>query len=132
MAKVGRPKIPYDEKIAQQVQAMAQYGVSQDAMEDILGISAETIRNLYDKQWRKGKSSANAKIAQSLYAKASDGDTACMMFWLKTQAGWRETNKVEVDAKVSGTLGVSPPTANQAFAEMVSMIKGANSDGSKE
>jgi hypothetical protein len=33
--------------------------------------------------------------------RARDGDTACAIFYLKTQGGWRETERREISAEVS-------------------------------
>lgn len=46
-------------------------------------------------RYKRGKAKAIGAIAQSLIAKARGGDTASMIFYLKTQAGWRETSAVE-------------------------------------
>jgi IS30 family transposase len=46
-------------------------------------------------RYKRGKAKAIGAIAQSLIAKARAGDTASMIFYLKTQAGWRETLQVE-------------------------------------
>jgi hypothetical protein len=58
-------------------------------------------------RYKRGKARAIGAIAQGLIAKARGGDTASMIFYLKTQAGWRETTTVEhsvadaVDADVA-------------------------------
>ena len=46
-------------------------------------------------RYKKGKARAIGAIAQGLIAKARAGDTTSMIFYLKTQAGWRETVQVE-------------------------------------
>lgn len=46
-------------------------------------------------RYKRGKAKAIGAIAQSLITKARAGDTASMIFYLKTQAGWRETLQVE-------------------------------------
>lgn len=44
---------------------------------------------------KRGKARAIGVIAQGLITKARAGDTTSMIFFLKTQAGWRETSQVE-------------------------------------
>jgi hypothetical protein len=46
-------------------------------------------------RYKKGKARAVGSIAQTLIQKARAGDTASMIFYLKTQGGWRETLQVE-------------------------------------
>ncbi len=46
-------------------------------------------------RYKRGKAKAIGAIAQSLIQKARNGDTASMIFYLKTQAGWRETDRLE-------------------------------------
>ncbi|MBL9045973.1 MAG: hypothetical protein JNK34_01495 [Tabrizicola sp.] len=46
-------------------------------------------------RYKRGKAKAIGVIAQGLINKARGGDTASMIFFLKTQAGWRETRQIE-------------------------------------
>ena len=39
-----------------------------------------------------------------IYQQAKDGNTTAAIFWLKTRAGWRETQKVEMSADVKAEL----------------------------
>ena len=49
--------------------------------------------------YKRGRSSAINDIAGSLLTKARKGDTASMIFFLKTQAGWRETQIIQQETK---------------------------------
>jgi len=49
-----------------------------------------------DERYKRGKYKAIGSIANSLLSKARAGDTTCQIFYLKTQAGWRETERVEL------------------------------------
>jgi hypothetical protein len=46
-------------------------------------------------RYKRGKAKAIGVIAQGLINKARGGDTTSMIFFLKTQAGWRETSQIE-------------------------------------
>jgi len=48
-------------------------------------------------RYKRGKARAVGAIAQSLITKARSGDTACMICYLKAQAGWRERSVMEVE-----------------------------------
>ena len=49
-------------------------------------------------RYKKGKARAIGAIAQTLISKARAGDTTSMIFYLKTQAGWRETAGLQLSA----------------------------------
>ena len=64
---------------------------------DFFGIGRRTFYSLMERdeeiaaRYKKGKARAIGAIAQTLISKARAGDTTSMIFYLKTQAGWRET-----------------------------------------
>lgn len=87
------------------VQVMSATGFPQPQIAEQLGIDAKTLRKHYREELSNGKVSANAMIARSLFRKATgDGpqSVAAAIFWLKTQAGWRET-PIEISGKVDHT-----------------------------
>ncbi len=87
----GRPPIGRSEEIAKAVQLHTLVGTPQPTLAKILGMSTETMTKYYREELDTAKAQANASIAGRLYKKAMDGDTTAMIFWLKTQAKWRET-----------------------------------------
>lgn len=91
----GRPKFKPDENVARQVEKLAALGVSQEDAGNILNFSVDTLMRRYAAEWNKGKSVAKAKIAGKLFEKAMAGDSSCIFFWLKTQAGWRDVTRVD-------------------------------------
>ena len=48
-----------------------------------------------DARYKRGKAKAIAHVANGLLQKARAGDTTSAIFYLKTQAGWRETTEIE-------------------------------------
>jgi hypothetical protein len=77
------------------VSAMCAYGVPQENIASVIGCNHETLRKYYREELDVSTAKANSKIAEKLYQKAMQGDTACMIFWLKTRARWAETVKQE-------------------------------------
>lgn len=83
-----------------QVEALAAY-LSQDQIADYLGIARTTFAAMMEREpeisvrYKRGKAAAISSVATGLLQKARDGDTASAIFYLKTQAGWRETDKTE-------------------------------------
>ena len=87
-----------------QVEALAAY-LSQDQIADYFGISRPTFAAMIERdndislRYKKGKAKAIGLVAQGLLQKARNGDTASAIFYLKTQAGWRETSAQEEENK---------------------------------
>ncbi len=102
MNKGGRPRKALTDEQKAQVEALASV-LSQDQIADYFGITRTTFVAIMDRdpdvfvRYKKGKARAIGEIGQGLLQKAREGDTACMMFYLKTQAGWREKDKAEED-----------------------------------
>ncbi len=67
---------------------------------DYFGIGRRTFYSMMQRdgeiaaRYKRGKAKAIGVIAQGLINKARSGDTTSMIFFLKTQAGWRETMQV--------------------------------------
>lgn len=86
-----------------QVEAMAGYGVPEANIARVLGIDPKTLRKHYREELDTGHIFANARVAESLFRKATgDGRQAvtAAIFWLKTRAGWKETSVQELSARV--------------------------------
>ena len=94
--KGGRPRahehIPTDVTRGQ-VEAMASYGIAQEDICKVVGVSVPTLRKHYAAQIEVAAIKANSVVAQRLFEKTKgDGSsavTACI-FWLKTRAGWKD------------------------------------------
>ncbi len=74
---------------------MAGYGVPEYDIALVLGIGPKTLRKHYREEFDTGRVKANAKVAESLFRKATgDGrqSVTAATFWLKTRAGWKETS----------------------------------------
>ena len=64
------------------------FGIAHSTFDAILARDEEVSR-LY----KKGRAKAVAVIGGSVISKARKGDNQSMFFYLKTQAGWRETDR---------------------------------------
>lgn len=105
----GRPRIRLTEAQVAEVETLGAL-LSIEQMADYFGIGRTTMFELMDRQpevserYKAGKSKAIATVARGLLMQARDGNVSAATFYLKTQAGWRETTHVEMTGKDSGPI----------------------------
>lgn len=104
----GRPRHQPTDATRQTVQLHAMVGTRQEVIASILGISPDSLQRHYREELDTSREKANASIGGALYKKAMSGDTASMIFWLKTRARWRETVDISNE---DGTLKPEPVAA---------------------
>lgn len=96
----GRPAKTLTDEQRAEVETLAAV-LTQDQMADYFGITRPTLAAMMERdedislRYKRGKARAIGSVAKSLITKAREGDTASMIFFLKTQAGWRETHRIE-------------------------------------
>lgn len=99
-----KPFKPTDEQ-REIAHAWTSFGIPQEAIARHLGIDAGTLRKHFVEELANGRHQANALVAQSLFQAAISGNDGPAMtakiFWLKTRAGWRETQSIEITEKRS-------------------------------
>ena len=90
----GKGHQPTDEtrKLARTLSAV---GITHEDIASKLDISADTLVKYYKKELADGRIDANATIGQGLFQQAKNGNTSAAIFWLKTRAGWKETQAIE-------------------------------------
>lgn len=102
--KGGRPPITLKDEQVAQVEALGAV-LSIEQIADYFGISKTTFYAIMERQpevcerYKKGKAKAIGAVAQGLLQQARDGNTTAAMFYLKTQAGWRETQQIDHTTK---------------------------------
>jgi hypothetical protein len=69
---------------------LALAGVARDDIAKAMGMDIKTLNRYYGRDIDEAVREANALVADRLLQKALNGDTTCMLFWLKCKAGWRE------------------------------------------
>ena len=91
-----------------QVEALASYGVPQEDIAKVIGISAPTLRIHYAEILATAAIKANSMVAQSLFQKATRGEgpasVTASIFWLKTRARWRERDIHEITGPDGGPI----------------------------
>lgn len=115
----GRPAKTLNDEQKAQVEALAAY-LTQDQIADYFGVGRTTFAAMIERdsgiseRYKKGKAKAIAMTAQGLLRKARDGDLGAICFYLKTQAGWRETQKLEHSGPDGGPIEISDAKAKLA------------------
>lgn len=79
------------------VKMLAAVGARVDDIGTKLGISHDTVLKHYRTELEEGRIDANAQVAQTLFQQAKSGNTAAMIFWMKTRAGWKERHVIEAE-----------------------------------
>ena len=97
---MGRRTLALTPVQAAEVETLAAV-LSTEQIADYLGIGRRTFYTMMERdtemaaRYKRGRAKAIGAIAQSLIAKARSGNITAMIFFLKTQAGWRETIALE-------------------------------------
>jgi len=86
---MARPPYQPTDNNRRQVESWSGVGITQEQMAALLEIDVDTLVKYYRKEIDQGKAKACASIGSSFYQKAKDGDTAAMIWWTKSQMGWK-------------------------------------------
>ena len=95
---ITKPKIQIDLK---QVESLAANGLTQEQIAAALGISESTLHKRKQENTeftaaiKRGKAKGIALVTNKLMESIKGGNMTGMIFFLKTQAGWKETNVQE-------------------------------------
>lgn len=110
-----------------QVEALAAY-LTQEQIADFLGMGRTTFNERLDsderlsEHYKKGKAKAVGKAASKLMEAVNDGNLTAIIFFLKTQGGWRETSKLDLSSE-DGSMSPSNETG-KAVLEAIKAKQG--------
>ena len=105
-------------ELCKRVQNYASRGLNKQQICHCLGISDETLANYEKKSLefmeaiKRGKALGIANMADRLMQQADSGNVAATIFYLKSQAGWKETQTIELDARKPFILELTMPKDN--------------------
>lgn len=94
----GRKAVVLDKTKIAQVESLASV-LTKGQLAEYFGISLVTFNAIEKRQpevslaYKKGKAKAIASIGSNLIAQAKKGNMTAAIFYLKTQAGWREARE---------------------------------------
>jgi hypothetical protein len=116
------PEIILTDEQKDQVESLAKF-LNHEQLADFLGICRKTWANILIRdetvasRYAKGKAHAIAQVAKSLISNALDGNVPAQVFYLRTQAGWKDTTVVEHTGTVKHEVG-----ADEAFTALASLL----------
>ena len=91
----GKTKVVFNDDQIEQVEKLASL-LTKGQLCDYLGISEPTFRAIEKRQeevsfaYKKGKAKAIVTVGSNLIKQAQKGNMTAAIFYLKTQAGWKE------------------------------------------
>jgi hypothetical protein len=91
------------------VKRMVMAGIPQENIARVVGIALSTLHKYYREELDTAADQATAQVARTLFAKATDQEmtgpsVTAAIFWLKTRAGWRETDRHEITGGDGGPI----------------------------
>ena len=105
----GRPRkiAPNDEVKISQIEAMAGYGLTNDQIAAMIGVSTGTLERNFLRHIHAGRAKGVLAVAQNLYKRAVQGDNIASMFYLRSRAGWSDRSTIEHVGKDGGPIAVT-------------------------
>ena len=99
----GRKRFKPTDADREKVEEMASVGIPHNHIAMVIqgGIDPNTLKKYFPDELRESKIKANAIVGKTLFSKAAGGDTSSLIFWAKTQMGWKETNVIEGDMNIN-------------------------------
>lgn len=109
---MARPRKELTEEQIGQVEKLAAV-LNQDQLADFLGMSPRTFRERMtdtpevSAAYKRGRSHGVASVATGLLKQARDGNTTAAIFYLKTQAGWKEKDALEITGAEGAAIQIT-------------------------
>jgi len=104
--KGGRPAHVPTPETREIVSRYARLGVRQDLIAAEIEISDETLRKYYRKELTKPRAELGAQVAECLVQRALAGSETSIIFYLKTQQNWKETQEIQHTGYDGMPLGI--------------------------
>jgi hypothetical protein len=126
---MSRPFITVTDAQRAEVETLAAV-LNAEQIADFLGFGRTTFFALLNRdedlaeRYKRGKARAIGAVAQSLVTKARAGNVTAMIFFLKTQGGWRETVEVAQPRDEGTTLDLSE-LSDETLKELLEVVERA-------
>lgn len=121
------------------VEQLAAFGTPQEDIcnfvHDAKGkpIGLMTLHKYFRAELDTAETKANSKVAQCLFYQATvEKNVTAMIFWLKTRARWRETERIELTGKDGGPIESKSAPETMSDAELEAIARSGRTRTSKE
>jgi hypothetical protein len=104
--KGGNPAYIATDASRRLVRQMTANGATQSFVAFTIKCSVDTLQRHYRDELDFGVEAVSVAISNMVYKLAISGDRACMFFWLKCRAGWRETAALELSGPGGGAISI--------------------------
>ena len=111
----GRVPTELTDEQKMQVEALAAY-LNSEQIAEFLGISRTTFYSIMKRdpevseRYKRGRAKVIGSVGKSLIQNALEGNITAQIFYMKTQAGWKETEGIENSVEVKGFRVVEDDT----------------------
>ena len=132
---IGRPPaIVPTEQDRVRVERMAGLGMTLEMIGAALAetngkvINKDAVARIFADEIAKGRAKAGEKISATLFERAMAGDTACLIWWSKTQLRWSpapQEIRIQSDTRVSIASALDAAQARVIEGEAVERVVGA-------
>lgn len=120
--KMGRPLTVLSDEQIKEVAELAESGLNCEQIAHYFGMGETTFLELRNRDkkvsvaYKMGRSAGLKKATGLLWRKMLDGDTASIIFYLKTQGRWSEKNNLNV---ISEDGSMSPKEIKVVFEDAI-------------
>lgn len=127
-----REPLSLDDSQLAEVETLAAV-LTAEQVADYFGIARRSFYRLMERdrevaaRYKRGKARAVGAIAQGLIQKARAGNVTAMIFFLKTQGGWRETLALAPVAPEDARIDVAS-LSDAALAELIAVFEREQDD----
>jgi len=122
---ITKPKIQID---LAKVESLAANGLTQEQIAAALGISERTLRSRkgeiadFADAIKRGKAKGIALVTNKLMESIKGGNMTGMIFFLKTQAGWKETQVID-NKSSDGSMSPAKPAKDLTDEELAAELE---------
>lgn len=121
--KAGRPKRILTDTEYDIIDRACQIGLTHEQISKLLNMSLRSFAGFVSRDKKikefvtKGKLKTDLFVAGQLLKKIKDGDKTCIIFYLKTRMGWKETDKQEIEVKKVDKAEIAKDIETKLFGE---------------